>query len=485
MGECRMLIGGQWVESGDGGTIEVENPATEELFERVPRAAEADLEAAVQAAARAFPHWAAASPESRAGALLRAAALVRERAERIARLMTMEQGKPLDEARGEVLKGAEILAYYAEEGKRIHGRLIPGHEGRSTSYVLYEPVGPSVGISPWNYPVELIAWKLGAALAAGCTIVLKPPSQTPLSPLRFVECLHDSGLPPGVVNLVFGAGPQAGPRLIRHPLVKKVAFTGSTDVGREVVRMCAEGMKRVSLELGGHCPLIVSARSNLGQAVRGAVRRSFRNNGQICISINRIYVEQAVYEEFLGAFLEGTRRLTMADGLERPDADLGPMASKAGVQKAERHIEEAVRNGAKIACGGRRPDGEEFRRGYFFLPTILTDVTHEMLVMKEETFGPVVGVMPYRGVEQAVEYANSTSYGLAAYLYTDDLGEADEFTARLESGNVAINTPDAGVINAPYGGFKDSGMGYEHGREGLEQYLRAKHVRIAHLNRSP
>jgi succinate-semialdehyde dehydrogenase/glutarate-semialdehyde dehydrogenase len=346
-------------------------------------------------------------------------------------------------------------------------------------------VGPSVGISPWNYPVELVAWKLGAALAAGCTIVVKPPSQTPLSPQCFVGCLHDSGLPPGAVNLVFGAGPQAGVSLIRHPLVKKVAFTGSTEVGREVVRMCAEGMKRVSLELGGHCPLIVSARADLRQAVRGAIRRSFRNNGQICISINRIYVEQPAYDEFLEAFVEGTRRLTMADGLERPDADLGPMASKAGVLKAERHVEDAVLKGAKIACGGGRPGGEEFRRGCFFLPTILTDVTHEMLVMKEETFGPVVGVMPYRGVEQAVEYANSTSYGLDSYLYTGDLGEADEFAARLESGNVAINTPDAGVINAPYGGFKHSGMGYEHGREGLEQYLRAKHVRIGHLNRVP
>jgi succinate-semialdehyde dehydrogenase/glutarate-semialdehyde dehydrogenase len=478
-----MLIGGEWVDSSDGQSIEVENPATGELFDRVPRASAADIDAAVQAAHRAFPAWAALSPETRGGHLFRAADRVAERAEEIGALMTQEQGKPLNEAKGEVLKGAEILRYYAEEGKRIHGRVIPGYDAAATSYVVYQPVGVSVGISPWNYPVELVAWKVGAALAAGCTMVIKPPSETPLSPLRFIGCLADAGVPKGVVNVVFGSGSHAGPLLIRHPLVKKVAFTGSTEVGREVLRLCAEGMKKVSLELGGQCPLIVSRKANLAEAVKGAVRRSFRNMGQICISINRIYVEEPIYREFLEAFVAGASRLAIANGMEKPDADLGPMANRAGVEKTERHIEDAVRKGAKIAFGGCRPEGKGFQRGYFFLPTVLTEVTHEMLVMREETFGPVVGVMPCRSLDEAIRYANSTSYGLASYAYTDDLGEADELGARLESGNVAINNPDAGAINAPYGGFKESGLGYEHGPEGLEQYLMAKHIRIRYFNR--
>ncbi len=481
----RLLIDGSWVDAGDGAFIEVENPATGELFDRVPRATEADLDAAVRAAHRAFPDWSRQSPEKRGGLLFRAAALAEERADEIAALMTREQGKPLGEARGEVLKGAEILRYYGEEGKRVYGRVVPGYDRTTTSYVIYQPVGVSVGISPWNYPIELVAWKVGAALAAGCTIVLKPPSETPLSPLHFAACLVDAGAPKGVVNVVFGPGSQAGPVLCRHPLVKKVAFTGSTEVGRQVVKMCAEGMKKVSLELGGQCPLIVSRTCNLAEAVKGAVRRSFRNNGQICIAINRIYVDEAVYPQFVEKLVAGTSRLVIADGIEKPDADLGPMANRAGVEKATLHIEDAVAKGAKIACGGHRPEGAPYRKGHFFLPTVLTGVTHEMRVMREETFGPVVGVMPYRSVEEAIGFANSTPYGLATYVYTDSLEEADEFASRLESGNVAINNPDAGVINAPYGGFKESGTGYEHGPEGLEQYLMAKHVRVRYFSRKP
>lgn len=477
----KMLIDGRWLDCGQH--IEVEDPATGELFARVPRATESQLDAAVEAAHRAFPSWSRLSVAKRSELLLSAAALAEQRAAEIAALMTREQGKPLVEARGEVFKAADILRYYAEQGKRVHGRIIPGYDAATTSYVVYQPVGVSLGISPWNYPVELVAWKLGAALAAGCTIVLKPPSQTPLSPLHFVECLVDAGVPPGVVNVVFGAGSQAGPRLIGNPLVRKVAFTGSTEVGRQVLRLCAEGMKKVSLELGGHCPLIVSRKGNLEEAVKGAVRRSFRNNGQICIAVNRIYVQEGVYAQFVEALVSGASSLTIANGLEKPDADLGPMANRAGVEKSVRHIEDALARGACIACGGRKPEGEVYRRGHYFLPTVLTGVNHDMLVMREETFGPVVGVMPYRSVSEAIALANATPYGLAAYVYTDDLQEADEFSAALEVGNVAINNPDAGVINAPYGGFKDSGQGYEHGPEGLEQYLQAKHIRVRYFNR--
>ncbi len=484
MSTHKMLIDGERVDSRN--RIEVEDPAKAETFDDVPAACDSDIEAAILAADRANPAWARMSAESRGEILVQAASLAVQRAEDIARLMTREQGKPLNEARGEVLKGAEILRYYAEEGKRIYGRIVPcsGSDVSTTSFITYEPVGVSVGISPWNYPIELVAWKVGAALAAGCAIVAKPPSLTPLSPLAFIGCLADAGTPHGVVNVVFGSGSQAGPLLIRHPLVKKVAFTGSTEVGRQVMRQCAESMKKVSLELGGQCPLIVSNACRLADAVKGAVRRSFRNMGQICIAINRIYVQEGVYREFLDAFVSGAAGLTIANGLEKPDADLGPMANRAGREKTMRHVADALGKGAHVAFGGHVPEGKAFQKGYFYLPTILTDVTHTMLVMSEETFGPVVGVMPYRSLDEAIQWANSTPYGLAAYAYTEDLGEADELCSGLHAGNVAINNPDAGVINAPYGGFKESGSGYEHGPEGLAQYLVAKHVRVRFSNRT-
>ena len=481
--ENRMLINGEWIGASGREEIGVENPATAEIFEKIPAATEADINTAVEAAHKAFEGWHRLSTEKRGHYLYKASELILEREEELAAVMTREQGKPLNEARGEVQKGAEILRYYAEEGKRIYGRVIPGYDPTTTSYVIYEPLGVSAAISPWNYPIELVAWKVGPALAAGCTIVIKPPSQTPISPLNFARCLHDSGVPKGVVNVVSGKGSFAGPLLIQHPLVKKVAFTGSTEVGKEVLKLCAEQMKKVSLELGGQCPLIVSQHCTLEEAVKGAVRRTFRNMGQICIAVNRIYVQRSIYKGFLEAFVEATRKLTIANGLEKPDADLGPMAHASGVEKTKKHIADAVSKGAKIACGGTKPAGKEYEKGHFFLPTVLTDVTHDMLIMHEETFGPAVGVMPYETVEHAVEYANSTRYGLASYVYTDDLHEADEFARRLESGNVAINNPDAGVTNAPYGGFKESGMGYEHGPEGLEQYLVAKHVRVRYFNR--
>jgi len=478
-----MLIDGDWVDSSEGKYIEVENPATQEIFEKVPISSELNINGAVEAAHRAFKEWSHFSPEQRAEYLIKASDLILQRQEEIARIMTSEQGKPLNEAKGEVRKGADILRYYAEEGKRIYGRIVPGLDPTTTSYVIYQPIGVSTAISPWNYPIELVGWKVGGALAAGCTIVVKPPSETPLSPLNYLKCLVDAGVPKGVINVVFGRGSTVGPLLIEHPLVKKVAFTGSTEVGKQVLKLCAKHMKKFSLELGGHCPLIVSRKCNLEEAVKGATRRTFRNMGQICIAINRIYVHKDFFDDFIKAFKKATSSLVIADGLKNPAADLGPMANHAGIEKTKRHIEDALSKGATIYYGGEKPAGTEFEKGYFFKPTIITDVNQDMLVMKEESFGPVVGVMQYSSIDEVIEYANSTNYGLASYVYTDDLHEADEFASKLESGNVAINNPDAGVINAPYGGFKESGTGYEHGPEGLEQYLAAKHVRIKYFNR--
>ena len=479
-----MLVDGQWVDAADGGVIDVANPANEEVFAQVPRAVEEDVARAIAAADAAWPAWAKLSPGER-GAYLRAAGeLVGQRHEEIGRAMTEEQGKPLLEAQGEVKKAAGILRYYAEEAERVYGRIVASVEADTESRVIYQPVGPAAAISPWNYPVELLAWKVGAALAAGCTVIAKPPSLTPLSPLLLLRCLVDAGVPAGVVNAVTGPGAVVGRQLIASPVVKKVAFTGSTEVGRKVLADCAPFLKKVSLELGGHCPLVLCRDCDLGAAVRAAVRRSFRNMGQICIAINRIYVHREIYNDFLERFVEAVGKLVIGNGLTKVPCDLGPMASLDGVEKARRHISDAVAKGAKIACGGGRPAGEEFRRGFFFQPTILTNVNHDMLVMREETFGPVVGVMPFEGLDEAVTLANDTPYGLASYVFTNDLGEADRLSRELQSGNVAINNADAGVINAPYGGWGDSGLGHEHGPEGLYEYLHVKHVRVCFLNRN-
>lgn len=476
----KMFIGGKWVGSKNGDVIEVINPATEEIFADVPLADKSDVEDAINAADSAFLSWSRLSPFERGRYLREASELVLKRSKDIARLLTMEQGKPLAEAEGEVIKGANILRYYAEEGERVYGRIIANEEPDVESMVIYQPIGVAAAISPWNYPVELLAWKVGAALAAGCTLVAKLPSETPLSPLAFIKCLADVGLPDGVLNAVTGPGSVIGPVLTSSPVVKKIAFTGSTEVGREVLKGSADTLKKVSLELGGSLPMIVCKDCNLDAAVSGAVRRSFRNMGQICIAINRIYVDREIYDDFLERFAQATKKLVIGNGLT-DKCDLGPMCTLAGVKKTISHIQDAVGKGAKVVCGGKRPDGPKFEKGYFFEPTILRDVNHSMLVMKEETFGPLVGVMPFDTLDEAVELANDTPYGLAAIVFTQDISTAKRLCRDIEAGNVAVNNVDAGVINAPYGGWKDSGFGFEHGPEGLYEYLHIKHIRIRYL----
>lgn len=472
-----MLIDGEWVDSRSKMYIEVINPATEEAFARIPRATMEEVNQALEGAERAFPEWAKLSPEQRGIYLWRASHILEEKNEEIAQLLTREQGKPLKEAMEEIQKTIEMLRYYAEEGKRVYGQIIPNKDPRFQSLVIRQPIGVVAAISPWNYPVELLGWKVAAALAAGCTIVAKPPSMAPLSPLKFLECLFDAGLPRGVINAVTGPGDIVGRQLIQSPITKKIAFTGSTEVGKEILANMTT-IKKISLELGGHCPLIICKSSDLSSAVKGAVRRSFRNMGQICIAINRIYVDEAIHDDFLREFVEETRKLIIGNGLEKIPCDLGPMASREGLMKTKQHIEDALAKGACLACGGKRPEGPEFQKGYFFEPTILSHVNHEMLLMKEETFGPVVGVMAFRDLEEAIQLANATSYGLAACAYTNNLNEAAKIYRELEVGSVAINNVDAGIINAPYGGWKQSGIGYDHGHEGLEEYLHLKHIRI-------
>jgi succinate-semialdehyde dehydrogenase/glutarate-semialdehyde dehydrogenase len=473
----KLLVGGQWVDSADGRTLDVYNPATEEVIATVPKASESDIAAAVKAADEAFPMWSGLSPFKRGEYLRKASEIVLTRTHEIARLMTLEQGKPVKEAEGEVIKGAEILRYYAEEGERVYGRIIPNAEKNTESRVIYQPMGVALAISPWNYPIELLAWKVGGALASGCTFISKLPSETPLSPIAFIKCMLEAGIPDGVINVITGTGSEVGPLLLKNHLVKKVAFTGSTAVGKQVLIDCAATLKKVSLELGGSLPMIVCKDCDLDAAVAGATRRSFRNMGQICIAVNRIYVDREIYETFLEKFVTAARKLTIGNGLDG-DVDLGPMCTRSGIVTVKRHIEDGMAKGARLLCGGHRPESIKGPSGFFFAPSILADVTHDMLVMQEETFGPLVGVMPFDTTDEAIKLANDSNYGLAAIVYTNSLSLTERFIRAINAGNVAINNPDAGVINAPYGGWKDSGFGHEHGPEGLHEYLYTKHVRV-------
>lgn len=473
----QMLIGGSWQAAADGRTFAVLDPRNNQEIARVPFAGPENITAAVEAADHAFGPWSETNPFERGRLLRLAGEKILEAKKDIGRLMSREQGKPLNEAIGEVVKGAEIMRYYAEEGERVYGRIIPNADPDTESRVIYQPLGVAAAISPWNYPIELLAWKVGAALAAGCTLVCKLPSETPLSPLAFLSCLQQAGIPDGVVNAVTGSGAVIGPILVGHPKVKKVAFTGSTEVGKTVLGYCTEGLTKASMELGGSLPMLVFDDCNLDAAVRGAVRRSFRNMGQICIAVNRIYAQRGIYDEFVRRFTEQTRKLTQGEGLEQ-DVDLGPMCTSKGRDTVARHVHDAVAKGAILNCGGKVPDMPGYEQGFWYEPTVLSNATHDMLIMQEETFGPAVGVMPFDTLQEAIALANDTPYGLAAMVYTQNLTTAEVCARKIQAGNVAINSPDAGVINAPYGGIKASGYGKEHGPEGLYEYLITKHVRV-------
>lgn len=334
---------------------------------------------------------------------------------------------------------ATALEYYARKAEEIKGGVFPPKAKGTRNLVLKQPVGPVMAIGPWNYPVLLIAWMVAPALAAGYTLVVKPASQTPFAVTEFIRCFAEAGAPEGVINLLTGPGKELREALIRHPLTAKVAFTGERETGRQIMRAAAEGIKRITLELGGHCPLIVAADADIEAAVEGGVYRAFRNMGQICNSINRIYVEEAIYDDFVEAFVQRTRQLRIANGLEEPDADLGPMIDEAAREKTRRHIGDAVAKGAKILYGGKEPEGEKYKRGYFFEPTVLTDVNHEMIVMTEETFGPVAPIMKVSSLEEAINYANDSIYGLVAYLHTQDLDKGLRAAEALEYSTVGIN----------------------------------------------
>jgi succinate-semialdehyde dehydrogenase/glutarate-semialdehyde dehydrogenase len=474
----QMLIGGMWMEGFSGERALIHNPATGEPVAEVPIGGREEARMALEAAQRAFPEWASTSAETRAALLHQAAALMRERVEELSRWLTLEQGKPIRDSRKEILMAAEVFDYYAEEGKRIFGEWIPTGSQHIRSWVIRQPIGVAAVIAPWNYPVELLAWKIAPALAAGCTVVAKPASAAPIAASEMIRALHDAGLPPGTINLVLGPGRTVGAELVENPISRKIAFTGETETGRWIMEKAAHHIKRVSLELGGQSPMIVCRDADLEKAVAAAVRRAFSNMGQICISVNRIYVAEEIVEVFIKKFVERTRSLRIGNGLD-PDVELGPMFSEEVRQKTRDHIADAVSKGARVLYGGHEPDGEEFARGYFFLPTVLVDVDHSMRVMREETFGPVAPIMRFRTIDEAIALANDSPYGLAAYVFTRDLTTAFHVAERLEAGGVGVNINDVTELQAPFGGWKESGLGRELGRWGLESYLELKHIRLA------
>lgn len=472
----RIFVDGALLD-GKGPQTPVENPADGTQIGTIATAQPAEIEAAVNAARAAFGPWAALPAMTRAKHLHAFGDAVAQDADAMARLMTAEQGKPVNEARGEIMKLAETCHFYAEEATRIHGETIPNDTTDMESTVLREPIGVVGAITPWNYPAELVGWKLCGALAAGCTIIIKPAEITPFTALAIGQKCIEAGIPRGVVNVLTGPGSIVGQALVEHPGVDKIAFTGSSKIGLHIQKS-ATTVKRMALELGGNCPLIVTQTADLDAAVKGATRRSFRNCGQICIAINRIYVARAVYDAFIAKLAVAADALTIDNGLSNPTADMGPMASAEPLSKTREHLADAVAKGARVLAGGAAPTGETYENGHFFRPTVLADCTHDMQVMTEETFGPMVGVAPFDTLSEAVTLANDTPYGLASYVYAKAADEIRYLGQRLDYGNVAVNNVDAGIINAPYGGRKQSGVGYEHGREGMLEYMNFKHLRV-------
>jgi succinate-semialdehyde dehydrogenase/glutarate-semialdehyde dehydrogenase len=474
-----LLIKGQWQASADGAAQPVINPATGEAIAHISRAAIPDVHAALQAAAEAFPVWAAMPARERGAIMHRAMDLFRAHLDEATRLLTLEHGKPRNDSIKECRYSADVIDFYAEEGRRLEGTHFAGDLGPTHSFVLKQPVGVVAAITPWNFPVDLLAWKLGPGLAAGCTFVIKPPSEAPLAATLFARSFVEAGIPPGVINIVTGPGSTVGAELVTNPLSRKIAFTGSTATGLWIAEQAAKQLKAVTLELGGSAPFVVCDDADLDIAVPEALRRAYSHTGQICISVNRDFVHHSCYDEFTARFTEAARKLRVtADGIAEPDADMGPLISQTGLETVRQHVADALERGAKALTGGTAPDGPQYARGFFYLPTVLADVTRDMRVMREETFGPVAPIAAFDTLEEGVRMANDSPYGLAAYVYTSDVDKAFYAARHLRAGGVGINVNDITDIRGPFGGMKMSGIGRELGQPGLDSYLEVKHVRF-------
>ncbi len=463
-------IDGAWVEA-QSGAIDVDNPATGEVVGVVPRLGAAETRTAIAAATRAFPAWRSKTAKERAAVMRRWFDLMMANQEDLARLMTMEQGKPIAESRGEVAYAASFLEWFGEEAKRVYGDTIPSPTRDKRIVVIKQPVGVVACITPWNFPLAMITRKAGPAIAAGCTVVLKPASQTPFSALALAELAERAGLPKGVLNIVTGPAEVIGGELTSNPDVRKLSFTGSTAIGKLLMAQCATTVKKISLELGGNAPFIVFDDADLDAAVEGAIASKYRNTGQTCVCANRIYVQDTVYDAFAQKLSAAVGKLNPAPGFEE-GATQGPLIDDRAVEKVEEHIADALAKGAKIVTGGKRHS----LGGRFFQPTVLTGVTSSMLVAQEETFGPVAPLFRFKTEDEVITQANDTPFGLAAYFYGRDIGRVWRVAEALETGMVGVNTGILSTEVAPFGGVKESGLGREGSKYGLEEFLEIKYV---------
>ncbi len=470
-------IAGQWCDAADGATLPVNNPATGEMLGTVPKMGAAETRRAIEAAGEAFPAWRAKTAKERAGILRRWFELMMENQEDLAVLMTAEQGKPLAESTGEIAYAASFIEWFAEEGKRIYGDIIPAHLPDRRIIVLKEPIGVTVAITPWNFPAAMITRKVGPALAAGCPMVVKPASQTPYSALALAELAERAGVPAGVFGVITGASSAIGAEMTGNPIVRKLSFTGSTEIGKLLMKQCAGTVKKLSLELGGNAPFIVFDDADLDAAVDGAIVSKYRNTGQTCVCANRFLVQDGVYDAFMEKLATAVAKLRVGDGL-KGEVEQGPLIDMAAVEKVEAHIADAVAKGARLVAGGGRHD----LGGTFFEPTILADATPDMAVAREETFGPLAAVFRFETDEQAVQMANDTEFGLAAYFYGRDMGRVWRMAEALEYGIVGVNTGIVSTEVAPFGGVKESGIGREGSKYGIEDYLEIKYLCLAGMD---
>lgn len=465
-----LYINGQWTGK-ELETFGVTNPATSELFATVPNAGAAEAKQATDAAYEAFKIWSALTAYERAEIIWNWHRLIDEHKEELATTMTMEQGKPLKEALGEISYANGFVSWYAEEGKRIYGETIPASVQNKRLFVQKQPVGVIAAITPWNFPAAMITRKIAPALAAGCTVVVKPAEQTPLTALKLADLADRAGFPKGVINIVTGDAKAIGQSWLEDSRVRKLTFTGSTEVGKLLMRGSADTVKKISLELGGHAPVIVMEDADIKKAVNGVIASKFRNAGQTCVCSNRIYVHESIKEEFTNKLVEKTQQLRVGNGLEE-GIDLGPLIDTAAIQKVKQQIEDAVNKGASIATGGHLVED------LYFEPTVLTNVSDDMMCMIEETFGPVAPITSFKTEEEAIARANDSEYGLAAYVFTENISRGIRITEALEFGIIGLNDGLPSVPQSPFGGFKQSGLGREGGHHGIEEFLEVKYISL-------
>ena len=474
----KCYINGEWIEANSKDTISVNNPATLKEIGTVPKCGKEETKIAIDAANAAWPTWKSTSAKERSIILRKWFDLIISNKEELAQIMTIEQGKPINESRGEIVYGASFIEWFAEEAKRVYGDTIPDPLTDRRIVVLKQPVGVVASITPWNFPNAMITRKCAPALAVGCPVVIKPASQTPYSALALAALAEEAGFPKGTLNVITGKASEIGDELATNPIVRKLSFTGSTEIGKVLMAKCAGTVKKVSMELGGHAPFIVFDDANIDDAVIGAMQSKFRNTGQTCVCANRVYVQEKVYEEFCEKFVEAVSKMKVGDGLDE-DVTSGPLIDENSLNKVEEHVQDAVQMGAKVAIGGSKHSlGMNF-----YQPTILTDVTPQAKITFEETFGPVAPVYKFKDEKEVIDLANNSPYGLASYFYSRDIGRVWRVAEALEYGMVGVNTGLTSKAEAPFGGIKESGLGREGSKYGIDDFIEIKYVNMSGLDK--